>query len=45
MKGHHIHLLKSDGTEEQKIFNFESIGKSIEYFKKNWETLLIGEIK
>ena len=39
-KGHHIHYKKFNGTETQESFNFESIGKTIDYFQENWEKLM-----
>jgi hypothetical protein len=42
-KGHHIHFPDSNGEIKEKIFNFESIGKTIEYFKNNWKNLVEGE--
>lgn len=44
-KGHHIHFFLNDGTEKQKIFNFESISKTIEYLKNNCEDLMNGVIE
>ena len=39
-KGHHIHYKKFNGTEKEESFNFESIGKTIDYFQENWTGLM-----
>lgn len=36
-KGDHIHFFDDSGEEQQKIFNFEGIDKTIEYFKNHWK--------
>ena len=39
-KGDHIHFLNFDGTKTEKQFQFEGIGKTIDYFQENWEKIL-----
>ena len=40
-KGNHIHYYKKDGNEgRQESFNFESIGKTIDFLILNWKKIM-----
>lgn len=39
-KGSHMHFFDQLGEPKEKIFNFESISKTIEYFKNSWREYL-----
>ena len=39
-KGNHMHFFDPSGELKEKVFNFESISKTIEYFKNNWKDYL-----